>query len=61
MKTKIDEPIKHAWWHWFFEAFKKSTFYRDGFLGDLTPDIDEHYYKCNFPNCKWTKKVTEYP
>ena len=57
---EIEEPIKHHWWHKIFENWYKTTMYRDGFLGSLTPDFNESYYRCGWFGCKWTKIVKEY-
>ena len=51
--------MKHPWWHKIFERLYRIKSYRDGFLGDLTPDIDEEHYCCDWFKCKWEKIETK--
>lgn len=57
----IEVTNPHHWSHKLFEYIYRTTQWRDGFFGkDVTPDHDEHYYKCYLPWCKFKKKVTEF-
>lgn len=49
---------QHPWWHKIFEYWYKTIEYRDGLLGNLTPDMDCIYYKCSWPGCKWRREKT---
>lgn len=58
-RLKVEIKIAHPWWHKMFESWYRTRQYRDGYLRSLTPDIDEHYYECIWPKCKFQKVATD--